>query len=298
MFLVLGNATIDEAMAAEVWPAPGQTVVVGPPVRDVGGKGANQALVLARSGAAVQLVAPIGRDAEGDWVAARLAEAGLDTSGLVRVDAPTDRSLIFVARDGENAIASTVAAATSLDPDAVRAILAGLGAGDGLLLQGNLTSDATAAALEAARGLGVKTVLNPSPMQPGFADILPLVDLLVLNESEGVQLGGSGEPETIAAELAARSGGLVVLTLGGRGAIVHGPDVRTAVPARAVLVVDTTGAGDTFAGVLVAALWERRLPVPAAVAAASAAASLTVQRKGTLAAFPSRAEIEAIFAAA
>lgn len=297
MFLVLGNATIDEAMAVEAWPAPGQTVVVGPPARDLGGKGANQALVLARSGAPVRFVAPIGRDAEGDWVTSRLSEAGLDTSSLIRVDAPTDRSLIFVARDGENAIASTVAAARSIDPAAARAVLAGLGAGDALLLQGNLTGEATVAALEEARARGVATVLNPSPMQPGFAAMLPLVDLLVLNESEGAQLGGSGEPETIATDLAARSGGLVVLTLGARGAIVRGPDFRAAVPARAVPVVDTTGAGDTFAGVLVGALWHRRLPIAAAVAAASIAASLTVQRKGTLAAFPSRAEVDSIFAA-
>ena len=94
--------------------------------------------------------------------------------------------------------ASTVAAARSIDPTAARAVLAGLGAGDALLLQGNLTGEATVAALEEARARGVATVLNPSPMQPGFAAMLPLVDLLVLNESEGAQLGGSGEPETIA----------------------------------------------------------------------------------------------------
>ncbi len=78
MFLVLGNATIDESMATEAWPTPGQTIVVGSPRRDLGGKGANQAFVLSRTGASVRFVAAIGGDAEGDWIAQRLASEGLD----------------------------------------------------------------------------------------------------------------------------------------------------------------------------------------------------------------------------
>src|ERR1700678_4184940 len=113
MFLVLGNATIDELMTVDTWLAPGQTVVVGPPRRDLGGKGANQALVLSRTGAPVRFVDAIGRDAEGDWIAERLHAEGL-SDDLVRVDAATDRSLIFVNPEGENAIASTVAAAGSI----------------------------------------------------------------------------------------------------------------------------------------------------------------------------------------
>jgi len=298
MFLVLGNATIDESMAVTAWPAPGQTVAVGPPVRDLGGKGANQALLLARTGASVRFVAAIGRDAEGNWVAAELAAAGLDTGGLLRVDAPTDRSLIFVAADGENAIASTTAAAQSIDPARAVASLEGLGSGDGLLLQGNLTLETTKAALEAARGRGVATVLNPSPMQAGFSALLPLIDLLVLNESEARQLGGEGEPAEIAANLCSRGVGTVVLTLGPRGAVVLGAGIRDSVPGLEVPVVDTTGAGDTFTGVMIGALLSRRLPLRAAIVAGNRAAALTVQREGTLKAFPTAAEIEAIFATA
>ncbi|MCX5514958.1 ribokinase [Kaistia algarum] len=298
MFLVLGNATIDESMAVTDWPSPGQTVAVGPPARDLGGKGANQAIVLARTGAPVNLVAAIGRDAEGDWVAAAIVRAGLDTGGLLRVDEPTDRSLIFVAGDGENAIASTTAAARSIEPAMARAALQGLGHGDGLLLQGNLTLDATKAALEAARAQGVVTILNPSPMQAGFAGLLPLIDLLVLNEGEALQLGGAGEPGEIAEGLSRRSRGTVVLTLGGRGAVLRGVGIEDAIPGMPVTVLDTTGAGDTFTGVMIGGLHHRKLPLRAAVAAANRAAALTVQRKGTLEAFPSEAEIEAIFATA
>lgn len=291
MFLVLGNATVDESMAVEAWPSPGQTVVVGPPRRDLGGKGANQALVLGRTGAPVRFVAAIGRDAEGDWIAARLAAEGLPESDLLRVEAATDRSMIFVNGAGENAIASTTAAASSIEPAMAAACVARLGPGDGLLMQGNLTLAATRAAFAAARRTGVRTVFNPSPVQPGFADLFALVDLLVLNEGEAAAFGGAGAPEEAAQALRRAGAGTVVLTLGGRGAVLADDAGADHVPARPVPVVDTTGAGDTFMGVLAAAVLHRGLPLRAAVAAAGAAAALTVQRQGTVSAFPSGEEI-------
>jgi ribokinase len=293
MFVVLGNATVDEAMAAEVWPTPGHTVVVGAPVRDLGGKGANQGLVLMRTGAAVRFVAAVGRDPDGDRVAAALVREGLAASDLIRVDYATDRSLIFVGPGGENAIASTTDCARAVDAATAEAVVAGMRAGDGLVLQGNLTLETTRAALAAARKAGVRTIFNPSPIQGGFTELLPLVDLLVLNEGEAAILGG-GADDVLGTLHAAGAAGLV-LTLGGRGAI--GSDGREAiqVAARPVAVVDTTGAGDTFMGVLVAALYDRGLAMRPALEAARDAAAITVQRSGTLAAFPSAREIAAIF---
>jgi ribokinase len=294
MFLVLGNVTIDEAMATDTWLAPGQTIVVGAPKRDLGGKGANQALVLSRTGAPVRFVAAIGRDAEGDWAAARLAAEDLSEADLLRVDYPTDRSLIFVSGEGENAIASTVAAAQSIDAARARSLVAALAPGDALLLQGNLSLAATRAALETARSVGARTIVNPSPIQSGFAELLPLIDMLVLNEGEASRIGGVVDPAAAAGTLRAAGAGAVVLTLGGRGALYLNETGANQMPAPSVTVVDTTGAGDTFIGVLVGALYHAGLPWAAAIEAAIAAAALTVQRAGTLAAFPSRAEIAAI----
>ena len=295
MFLVLGNATIDESMATDVWPAAGQTIVVGPPRRDLGGKGANQALMLSRTGAPVRFVAAVGGDAEGEWIAQRLAAEGLEAE-LVRVDAASDRSMIFVSPAGENASASTVAAAAALTPRFTRERAAALSPGGLLMMQGNLSLAATEAALAAARTAGARTVLNPSPIQPGFATLAPLVDLLVVNEGEAERLGGAGEPEAVVKALRRAGAGAVALTLGARGSLFADPTRLIHTPALATSVVDTTGAGDAFAGVLVGALYHRRLPPPAALAAATAAAALTVQRRGAASAFPSRAEIEAIFA--
>ena len=297
MFLVLGNATIDESMKLEAWLAPGQTIVVGPPRRDLGGKGANQAIVLRRAGAPVRFVAAIGRDAEGDWVVERLGAEGLPQADLLRVDAPTDRSLIFVNTAGENAIASTVGAAASIGPERARSLVAAHPAGGALLLQGNLSLEATRAALVAARANHLRAIFNPSPIQPGFPELLPLVDLLILNEGEAAVLGGAGDPGAAAESLRRGGPALVVLTLGGKGALYADVTGVHHAPARKTSVVDTTGAGDTFTGVLAAAVYHRGLATPAAVAAANAAAALAVQRAGTLAAFPSRAEIDAIFAA-
>jgi len=164
------------------------------------------------------------------------------------------------------------------------------------MMQGNLSLAATEAALAAARVAGARTVFNPSPIQAGFAALAPLVDLLVVNEGEAERLGGAGEPEAVVKALRRAGAGAVALTLGARGSLFADATRLIHTAALATSVLDTTGAGDAFAGVLVGALYHRRLPPPAALAAATAAAALTVQRRGAASAFPSRAEIEAIFA--
>jgi ribokinase len=295
-FLVLGNVTMDEAMASPLWPTPGETVVVGAPARDVGGKGANQALILKRAGAEIRFVSAIGGDQTANWIARRLAAEGLGVEDLIRLALPSDRSLIFVNPNGENAIASIIDCSMAISPDQATAALAAARADDVLVLQGNLSLAATRAACIEARRIGLRTAFNPSPMQSGFRDLLPLVDLLVLNESEALLLGGAGDFDGVAQRLHEAGAGDVALTLGSRGSQAFGRRGQAFASAHRVPAVDTTGAGDTYMGVLAAALYGRDLPIAAAMAAASAAAALTVQRRGAWTAFPSAAEIEAIFA--
>jgi ribokinase len=297
-FLVLGNVTMDEAMAAEVWPTPGDTVVVGTPVRDLGGKGANQALILKRAGAEVRFVSAIGRDETANWIAERLAAEGFCVEDLIRLALPTDRSLIFVSPGGENAIASIIGCSMAISMDQAVAALAAAQRGDVLVLQGNLSLATTRAACEEARRVGLRIAFNPSPMQSGFRNLLPLIDLLVLNENEALMLGGAQDFDGLARTLHEAGAGDVVLTMGSRGSTAFGLHGRAVAAARPVASVDTTGAGDTYMGVLAAGLYGRDLPMDVAMAAAAAAAALTVQRRGAWAAFPTAAEIEAIFAAA
>ena len=295
-FLVLGNITVDETMDTAVWPKPGETIVVGSPVRDLGGKGANQALILKHAGAEVRFVAAIGRDEAADWVVERLAAEGFRVADLVRLAQPTDRSLIFVNPEGENAIASIIGCAKAMSKDRAAAALAGARRGDVLVLQGNLSLATTRLAFEEAHRHGLLTMFNPSPMQAGFRDLLPLVDLLVLNESEARLLGGAQDFDALARALHEAGAGDVVLTMGSRGSTAFGRRGHAVAAALPVGAVDTTGAGDAYAGVLAAALYARGLPMMDAMAAATAAAALTVGRRGAWAAFPSAAEIAAIFA--
>jgi ribokinase len=147
-FLVLGNITVDETMDTAVLPTPGETIVVGSPVRDLGGKGANQALILKHAGAEVRFVAAIGRDEAADWVVERLAAEGFRVADLMRLAQPTDRSLIFVNPEGENAIASIIGCAMAMSKDRAAAALAGARRGDVLVLQGNLSLATTRLAFE------------------------------------------------------------------------------------------------------------------------------------------------------
>jgi ribokinase len=295
--LVLGTAMVDETMATSVFPHAGATVIAGPAERDLGGKGANQALVMRRAGLDVRLVAPVGGDAAGEWVAGELAGEGLDPADLVPVDVPTDRSLIFVGPGGENAIASIVAAAECIDERLARESVEWLGAGDLLVMQGNLTLDATRAALQAARAAGATTLLNPSPARPDIASLVPLADCLVANEGEARLLGGGGDALAAAEALRAAGAGLVVVTLGARGALALDADGAVTVPAEPVTPLDTTGAGDVFTAVFAACRFGRAMPLEASLRAAGRAAALAVTRHGTRAAFPTRAEIAAIIGA-
>ncbi len=293
-FLVLGTVMIDEAMAVAVFPVPGATVIAGPARRDLGGKGANQAIVLHRAGADVRLVAPVGRDAEAQWVAEALAKAGIDVADLLRLDLPTDRSLIFVGPDGENAIASIIEAAVSFDAAMARESVGELGPGDMLVMQGNMTLAATEAAMAAARSQGALTLLNPSPVRPGAERLFPLADCLIVNEGEALQFAGCADPDEAAKRLLAAGAGMVVVTLGSRGALAASADDSAGVSAVPVEPVDSTGAGDTFAAVFAAARYGRGLPLAGSLEAAGRAAAITVSRPGTQAAFPSRDELAAI----
>lgn len=294
MFLVLGNAAIDESMSAPAWPTPGATVLVGAPTRDLGGKGANQAIVLARTGAPTRFAATVGDDDAGRWIRDELPGEGLDTGGLIALPGASDRSLIFVSPTGENAIASTSHCSDALTPEHAEAAVARMSAGDVLITQGGLTADTTAAAFALAHARGLVVVFNPSALRDGFDALTGQADLLVLNQLEAMQLVGDTTPGDCARRLRSRGTGTVVITLGANGALGFGEGDAIHVPAAPVDVVDTTGAGDTFLAVLAAAIHHHRLTLESAMRAATAAAAITVSRAGTRTAFPSRDQLAAI----
>jgi ribokinase len=292
--IVIGNIALDEAFHLDVLPQPGETLLAGAVTTDLGGKGANQAVVLARCGVPTRLVACVGRDAAAMQLRTMLTAEPVDASDLIVVDQPSDRSIVLLTAKGENAIVSTAACARSIVEADVAPALEGAAPGDLLVMQGNLTPSVTGTALRFARRRGLRTVLNPAPAEPSFAQFWNLVDLAVLNAVEARQLGGQADPAAAARRICDAGAGLAVVTLGAEGALLCSEETIIAEPAPVTTVRDTTGAGDTFTAVLVAALFARNLPHLLALRAAARAAALTISRPGTLASFPTSAELAAI----
>ncbi|MFC7557011.1 PfkB family carbohydrate kinase [Pseudoroseomonas wenyumeiae] len=262
--------------------------------RAPGGKGLNQAVVAARAGAAVHFAAPVGRDEAAEELRAILAAEPFAGLSLLPQEAPTDLSLLMVARDAENCILTLGAAADALSVQEAEAAAAGLGPEDMLLLQGNLSFAATEAAMRAALARGARVMLNTAPLRWDMAPLLPLCALVVANAGEAESL--TGRSAAAAAEALHRAGAAcAVVTLGAGGCVSAGAAGHHHHPAQPVAAVDTTGAGDTFCGVLAALLLAGQ-PLPAAAERAQRAAALTVSRPGAFAALPSAAELRALLA--
>ena len=295
MIHVIGNATIDTVIRLARFPLPGETIVAKPGVReDLGGKGGNQAVAIARCGAAVRLVAAIGRDEGGRRIRGNLEAERVATDGLHEWDGATDRCIIYVDQAGENTIVSMIDAATAFDPLAATGIADWIAPGDYVVLQGNLQPQITYDCLVVAKQKRAVTVLNPSPTYQAKEYDWSLVDLAVVNRVEAIELGGNGDPVAAVRGLVQAGAGSVVLTAGAGGAtwIDHRKQIHAAAPA--VETIDTVGAGDVFCGTLVAGLAAGQ-PDETALRVATEAAAIAVSRSGVLASFPSRAELQQIW---
>jgi ribokinase len=286
---VLGNAMVDLSLPMARLPLPGETVVADGLARAPGGKGLNQAVVAARAGAAVFFHAAVGRDVEAGFIADSLAAEGFAGLTLVPCDAPTDLSILMVAADSENSIVSLCHAADTITATDAAEFAQAMRAGDWLLVQGNLSRDATRAASAAARDAGGRVCFNPAPIRWPVADVLAMTDVLVVNRVEAAALSGQDDPVLAARQLHADGARRVVVTLGRDGCLWLDDAVQTA-PALVVQAMDSTGAGDSFCGVLVAAL-ARGAAFDEAIARAQAAAAIAVTRRGAFAALPTGAEL-------
>jgi ribokinase len=267
--VVVGSVNVDLVVTVDRLPAPGETVTGGTFAIHHGGKGANQAVAAARAGAPVTMIGAVGDDDNGVAARAVLAAEGVDTA-LIRVlpGEMTGVALIAVDRAGANQIAVASGANHRFDG------LPQLPQGEGVLLVGFEVVDAVVAeAVAVARGRGWPIIVNPAPARELPAALRASGAILVPNDGEAALLGGD------ARALAAVTGGPVVVTMGADGArLIDGDrDVRVAAPE--VVAVDTTGAGDVFAGVLAASLADG-LELEAAVRRAVAAASRAVTVPG------------------
>ncbi|GIT81349.1 ribokinase [Leifsonia sp. LS1] len=251
--LVVGSLNADLVVQTAAFPRPGETVTGGDLSTGAGGKGANQAVAAGRLGGAVSLVGAVGADAHGELLRASVAGAGVDVSTVaVRDDAATGTALITVDAHGENTIVVSPGANGTLAPaDLPDSAVAGA-AVLGLCLE--VPEDVVVDAAQRARASGLTVVLNPSPFRAEARGLLPLVDVLLVNEGEAAALLGVAEdaaPGELRDGFAALGVARAVVTRGADGCVViDGAAAPVAVPAVRVDAVDTTGAGDAFMGAL------------------------------------------------
>lgn len=291
--VVVGSANVDLVVDVPRHPGGGETVLGGELRRTPGGKGANQAVGAARAGGAdTTFVGALGHDESAELLLASLAGAGVRTDVVERVEVPTGTALITVSPDGENAI--VVAPGANAHVRLGTAQVGAVAAADVVLAQLEIPLDTVLAAARARRE-GALFVLNAAPSRPLPDELWERLDVLVVNEHEAADLAGhdATTPEALAAALLERVPAVVV-TLGGQGSLVArraAPGVR--VPAARVAVVDTTGAGDAYCGVLAAAL-ARGGDLLDAARLAGAAGALAVTRPGAQDAVPAAADVAAL----
>jgi ribokinase len=297
--IVVGSVNADHVLRVDRLPQRGETVIGDELASFVGGKGANQAIAARRAGARVDFIGAVGDDAGGR---AALAEFELENVGishlLVRDEASTGTALIIVDRKGENQIGVAPGANASVERSQVREAMRALHPSSStvVLLSFELRDEPLDAAAEEAIVAGARVILNPAPSRPLTPLMLRTKPILTPNRLEVEALLGppiTDQPlEAQIRELTTKTGAPVVVTLGSQGAIVGEPGgACVEMPAFPVSAIDTTGAGDAFAGVLAAAVAEGKA-FRQAVRTAMAAAALSVTMAGAHTGYPGRAEID------
>ncbi|WP_163507333.1 ribokinase [Fodinicola acaciae] len=279
--VVIGSVNVDHAVRADFFPAPGETIA-GREVRTgLGGKGANQAVAARLAGAAVRMVGRVGADSDGEKAKQRLADRGVDVAGVGTVtDVPTGSAWITVTPDDNSIIVVPGANAHWDDGQSLSS--------DGVTL---CQLEIPLAVVERAASECTGTfVLNAAPAQPLPDSLLAQCDVLVVNEHELGVVGPGFDVRAAHAALLDRGVGAVITTIGAAGAVLTDAGETLELPAIPADVVDTTGAGDAFVGVLAARLTAGD-SLREAVRWGMAAGSLAVRRAGAQESFPTAMDI-------
>jgi ribokinase len=294
MITVFGSINVDLVTRVKRIPAPGETVHGTDYSLIPGGKGANQALAACRAGAAVRMVGAVGNDAFALTALRELEAGGVDLTAVTHRIGTTGVAIITVDEGGENTIALSPGA--NAHADAANIPDGAFGSGDTLLLQMEVPLAQNYVAAARARAAGARVILSLAPYEPLSPDELAAFDMVVVNEHEAADLAkhlaiAGGTPEETVTALAGRLGRAVIATLGADGAIAADGRELIRVPALKVTPVDTTGAGDTFCGVLAAWL-DEGASFRTAMARAAVAGSLATTKEGAQPSFPTRTEIQ------
>lgn len=291
--VVIGSSNTDLVIKTTRIPSPGETVIGGEFLMTAGGKGANQAVAVARLGGDVAFIAKVGHDMFGESALRGYAADGIDTDTITRDgSAPSGVALITVDAHGENCIVVAPGAnntLTTADIDRHRELICGA---EYLLMQLEIPMEVVEYAAEMAAAHGVKVILNPAPAASLSHQLMSKLYLITPNLGEcqqitGVKIDHPAEVERAAEVLLEMGANAAIITLGRDGALIRTHTECDLINAEKVVAIDTTAAGDVFSGALVVALSEGKNLVDAA-RFASHAAAISVTRMGAQSSIPYR----------
>jgi ribokinase len=298
--VVVGSANVDLFFRTDSLPAPGETVAAKSTSRSFGGKGANQAVTVAKLGGSAAMVCRVGKDQAGDELLENFRRFGVDTRFAIRDSGtPSGMAFITVDRHGENTIVIYSGSNGRLSPDDVETAHGVMEKAGVVVAQLEIPLETVRKAAEAARGMGVPFILNPAPAPSrDIGDILANVDLLCPNASEasaltGMKIDGIDGAKEAGRKLMRLGIGTVVLTLGKSGALLMREGGAEHIPSPEVSALDTTGAGDAFVGALALSM-ANGSGIDEAVRFANVAAAISVTKEGTQAGLPTFEEVEAM----
>jgi ribokinase len=290
---VIGSTMMDLTVYADILPAAGETRFGESFTTGFGGKGANQAVMAARTGATVTMITGIGNDGFGDESLQNFKNSQMDTSSVLRLDTHTGVAHIWVDGQGQNRISIVPGANFKLTPQDAIDEVSKLKNVSVLIAQCEIPQEVTLAAFRTAQELGITTILNPAPYQPLTDDLLDLTDWLIPNEIEFAELDKAHRaPDTDEIIASLRDKGRTIVTLGSEGAALVTSDGKVKrFSAKKVGATDTTGAGDCFIGAFAAAI-AAGANEESAVQFGIDCATKSVTRKGAQSSYPKIEEID------
>lgn len=295
--LVIGSLNMDLSIDLAKMPVTGETILGRGIAYKAGGKGANQACAAGRLGGRVRMLGCVGQDEFGQKLVKSLSESGVETDYIKESrDLPTGTAVIYVDDNGDNSIVVIPGANMACDIEYLKAQDEQFHWCDYVVLQMEIPYEAVWYSVKRAKELGKTVILNPAPAPDKIPEeILSLVDYLTPNETEIIALNGKSKDDIRegAEKLLSRGVSNVIATLGDRGALLVNQYGETFYPARKVVSVDTTAAGDCFNGAMVAALAEGQSEAEA-ILFANMASSIAVTRKGAQESLPIREEVAVI----
>ena len=294
--VVLGSTNTDMVITGKKIPVPGETVSGGKFLMNPGGKGANQAVAVARLSAkkgACTFVAKVGDDLFGRETAARLKRDGIVSRLVIDKNEPSGTALILVDSKGQNVISVALGANGTLSPDDIAPFKKDIEDAAALVMQLETPIETVECAAKIAHDKGVTVILNPAPARKLPKSLYPLLDWITPNETEaeiltGVKVVDAASAAKAVAVLKKRGVGHVVITMGSKGAYCG--DCGKLFPCRKVKAVDCVAAGDTFNGAFAVALSEGKTCAEA-IAFAQKASAISVTRPGAQSSVPYRKEI-------